>query len=103
MFVLIRRNFEVVVVGGDKVFIVEFVEDVIICVVVDMLFVDVEGIDLVKLVVDLGVDSLIVVELRNWFLQVLGISISMFDLLDLSVSISLRVEGIIEKVIEVKG
>ncbi|KAK4663656.1 Type I Iterative PKS [Podospora pseudopauciseta] len=99
----IRRNFEAAVAGRDKASTVEFVEDAITHVVADMLFVDVEGIDPAKSVADLGVDSLIAAELRNWFLQALGTSISMLDLLDPSVSISSRAEGITEKAIEVKG
>lgn len=59
-----------------------------------MLFVDVEGIDPARSIVDLGVDSLIAAELRNWFHQALGTDISMLDLLGPSVSINVRAETI---------
>lgn len=66
----------------------------IVKVVSDMLFVDVESIDPAKSVADLGVDSLIAAELRNWFLQALGASISMLDLLDPGVGINKRATDI---------
>ncbi|KAI8964179.1 hypothetical protein F5Y11DRAFT_316839 [Daldinia sp. FL1419] len=53
----------------------------------EMLFVDVESIDQTKSLADLGVDSLVAAELRNWFLQALETNISMLDFLDPSVSI----------------
>ncbi|KAI4211364.1 MAG: hypothetical protein L6R36_009504 [Xanthoria steineri] len=64
---------------------VAFVQNAITQVVAEMLFVDAESIDPVKSVAapaELGVDSLIAAELRNWFHQALGTNISMLDLLD---------------------
>ncbi|KAK4172803.1 hypothetical protein QBC36DRAFT_221937, partial [Triangularia setosa] len=99
----IRRDFDAAISSGrERASTVEFVEDAITRVVADMLFVDVEGIDPVKSVADLGVDSLIAAELRNWFLQALGTNISMLDLLDPSVSISSRAKSITDKAFEAK-
>ncbi|KAK3484769.1 uncharacterized protein B0T23DRAFT_54184 [Neurospora hispaniola] len=76
---------------------VALVQDAITKVVAEMLFVDVESIDPAKSVAELGVDSLIAAELRNWFIQALGTNISMLDLLDPSVSISTRASTIADK------
>lgn len=76
---------------------VAFVQNAIIKVVAEMLFVDAESIDPVKSVAELGVDSLIAAELRNWFHQALGTNISMLDLLDPNVGISTQAESITDK------
>lgn len=81
----------------------ELVQEAITRVVAEMLFVDVESIDPAKSVADLGVDSLIAAELRNWFLQGLATNISMLDLLDPSVSISTRATTITDKALGAKA
>nr|URT29632.1 AmpB [Beauveria felina] len=81
---------------------VELVQGAITKAVAEMLFVDVESIDPAKSVADLGVDSLIAAELRNWFLQGLATNISMLDLLDPSVSISTRAVTITDKALSAK-
>ena len=81
---------------------VAFVQSAITNAVAEMLFVDAESLDPRRSVADLGVDSLIAVELRNWFLQALGTNISMLDLLDPSMSISTRAVSITEKALNAK-
>lgn len=54
----------------------------IVATVAGMLFVDAAGVDGGRTVVDYGVDSLIVAELRNRFNTAFGADISMLDLLD---------------------
>jgi NADPH:quinone reductase-like Zn-dependent oxidoreductase/SAM-dependent methyltransferase/NADP-dependent 3-hydroxy acid dehydrogenase YdfG len=86
----LRRDFKAAIQAGagERAGTVAFVQGAIIIAVADMLFVDAEGIDPIKSVADLGVDSLIAAELRNWFLQALGKNINMLNLLDPSVPIS---------------
>ncbi|KAI0115438.1 hypothetical protein GGR51DRAFT_546261 [Nemania sp. FL0031] len=96
----LRANFEAAVresgtSGRDSV--TQMVQRIIIAAVAEMLFVDVESIDPAKSVAELGVDSLIATELRNWFMQALGARISMLDLLDPSVSIRTRATDIVAK------
>lgn len=79
-----------------------FVQSAITNAVANMLFIDVEDIDPSKSVADLGVDSLIAAELRNWFHQALAISISMLDLLDPSVAIKSQAENITDQALGVK-
>ncbi|KAI4116955.1 MAG: hypothetical protein LQ338_007633 [Usnochroma carphineum] len=79
---------------------VALVQNAITNVVAEMLFVDSESIDPAKSVADLGVDSLIAAELRNWFHQALGTDISMLDLLDPNVGISTQAESITDKALE---
>ncbi|XP_044721528.1 polyketide synthase dehydratase domain-containing protein [Hirsutella rhossiliensis] len=88
---------------GARASAVALVQSAIINVVAEMLFVDVESIDPAKSVADLGVDSLIAAELRNWFLLGLGTNISMLDLLDPSVSISMWAASIIDKGLSAKA
>ncbi|KAL8780233.1 MAG: hypothetical protein Q9213_006555 [Squamulea squamosa] len=76
---------------------VALVQNAITNVVAEMLFVDVESIDPVKSVAELGVDSLIAAELRNWFHQALGTNISMLDLLDPNVGINTQAASIVDK------
>ncbi|KAK3291710.1 uncharacterized protein B0H64DRAFT_329829 [Chaetomium fimeti] len=92
----LRKEFEAAVREGaaGRASTLSIVESAITNAVPEMLFVDVESIDPAKSVADLGVDSLIAAELRNWFLQALGTNISMLDLLDPSVSISTRAASI---------
>ncbi|KAF3806818.1 Prosolanapyrone synthase [Colletotrichum gloeosporioides] len=75
---------------------VALAQGAIVKAVAEMLFVDAESIDPAKSVADLGVDSLIAAELRNWFLQALGANISMLDLLDPAVGISKRATDIVD-------
>ncbi|KAL8672824.1 MAG: hypothetical protein Q9168_002735 [Polycauliona sp. 1 TL-2023] len=101
----LRSDFSVAVgegVGG-RAKTVAFVQNAITNVVAEMLFVDVESIDATKSVAELGVDSLIAAELRNWFQQALGTNISMLDLLDPNVGISTQAETITDKALAVKG
>ena len=80
-----------------------FVQKAITHVVAEMLFVDAESIDPAKSVAELGVDSLIAAELRNWFHQALGTNISMLDLLDPNVGICAQAESITDKALAAKG
>ncbi len=95
----LRSEFAAAVREGDagRAYTVALVQKAITDVVAEMLFVDAESIDPTKSVAELGVDSLIAAELRNWFQQALGTSISMLDLLDPNVGIFARAEGITDK------
>ncbi|KAL8644326.1 MAG: hypothetical protein Q9226_007822, partial [Calogaya cf. arnoldii] len=95
----LRSEFAAAVLEGvtARAQTVALVQKAITNVVAEMLFVDVESIDPSKSVAELGVDSLIAAELRNWFLQALGTSISMLDLLDPIVGISTQAESITDK------
>ena len=86
----LRREFDAAVQAGTsgRINTIAFVQSAILNAMAEMLFVDVESVDLAKSVADQGVDSLIAAELRNWFHQALGTNISMLDLLDPNVSIS---------------
>ncbi|CRG92723.1 Lovastatin nonaketide synthase [Talaromyces islandicus] len=101
----LRRRFnEAVQVGAsERANTVAFVQTTIINAVAEMLFVDSEGIDPIKSVAELGVDSLIAAELRNWFLQALGKNITMLDLLDPSVPISTLAENITDEALAAKS
>ena len=83
--------------------IVALVQTAITKVVAEMLFVDAESIDPAKSVADLGVDSLIAAELRNWFHQALGTQISMLDLLDPNVAISTQANNITDQALTAKA
>ncbi|KAK1595301.1 beta-ketoacyl synthase domain-containing protein [Colletotrichum navitas] len=93
---LLRAEFAAAVAEGAaaRSSAVALVQGAIVKAVAEMLFVDVESIDPAKSIADLGVDSLIAAELRNWFLQALGANISMLDLLDPAVGISKRAADI---------
>lgn len=95
----LRSEFEKAIQEGSdgRTYAMEIVQGAITNVVAEMLFVDAASIDPAKSVADLGVDSLIAAELRNWFLRGLGSNISMLDLLDPSVSISRRAGSIVDK------
>lgn len=92
----VRREFDAAIQQGadGRTSAIAIAKSAITVVVADMLYVDVESIDPAKSVADLGVDSLIAAELRNWFLQGLGANISMLDLLDPSVTIATRAVSI---------
>lgn len=92
----LRSTFDTAIARGGEARgeTVAFVVGAITRAVAEMLFVDVESIDPAKSLADLGVDSLIAAELRNWFLQALGVNISMLDLLEPTLSISGRANGI---------
>ena len=95
----LRSEFAAAVLEGvtARAQTVALVQKGITNVVAEMLFVDVESIDPSKSVAELGVDSLIAAELRSWFLQALGTSISMLDLLDPNVGISTQADSITDK------
>ena len=82
---------------------VALVQTAVTKVVAEMLFVDAESIDPAKSVADLGVDSLIAAELRNWFQQALGTNISMLDLLDPNVAISTQANNITDKALTARA
>jgi NAD(P)-dependent dehydrogenase (short-subunit alcohol dehydrogenase family)/acyl carrier protein len=98
----IRKVYDAAIQRGDaeRTSTVALVQDAITKAVADMLFVDVESIDPGKSVADLGVDSLIAAELRNWFLQALGYNISMLDLLDPTTSICVQAASITSKALD---
>lgn len=87
----LRRAFDAAVQAGSSGCIdsIAFVQSAIANAVAEMLFVDVESVDVTKSVADQGVDSLIAAELRSWFYQALGTNISMLDLLDPNVGIGM--------------
>ena len=101
----LRSEFDAAIREGPsgRASTVALVQSAIASAVAEMLFVDVEGIDPVKSVADLGVDSLIATELRNWFHQALGTKISMLDLLDPSVAISTRAASITDEALTAKA
>ena len=101
----VRHKFDAAVQAGaaGRIDTVASVQSAISNAVAEMLFVDVEGIDPSKSVADLGVDSLIAAELRNWFLQALATNISMLDLLDPSTRISSQAESITDKALAAKA
>lgn len=101
----IRRKFDTAVQTGaaGRANTVAFVQSAICNAVAEMLFVDVEGIDPSKSVANLGVDSLIAAELRNWFHQALATNISMLDLLDPSMRITSQAESISDKALAAGG
>ncbi|KAL4893109.1 hypothetical protein BDV59DRAFT_202089 [Aspergillus ambiguus] len=100
----IRREFDTAVQAGtaSRADTVTFAQGAIATAVAEMLFVDVEAIDPAKSVADLGVDSLIAAELRNWFHQALATNINMLDLLDPNMSIRSQAESITDKALAVK-
>ena len=100
----LRSEFDAAVREGatGRTYTVALVQSAIANVVAEMLFVDAESIDPAKSVADLGVDSLIAAELRNWFHQALGTNISMLDLLDPNVSISMQADSITDKALSAK-
>ncbi|KAL9004067.1 MAG: hypothetical protein Q9188_003102 [Gyalolechia gomerana] len=101
----LRSEFDAAVREGvtGRTQTVALVQNAITNVVAEMLFVDAESIDPAKSVADLGVDSLIAAELRNWFHQALGTNISMLDLLDPNVGISTQAESITDKALDCEG
>ncbi|KAI9690328.1 MAG: Type I Iterative PKS [Bathelium mastoideum] len=101
----IRSEFDAAIRGGatGRTHTVALVQNAITKVVAEMLFVDTESIDPTKSVADLGVDSLIAAELRNWFHQALGTNISMLDLLNPSMGISTQAESIADKALIAKA
>ncbi|KAL8865003.1 MAG: hypothetical protein Q9198_009520, partial [Flavoplaca austrocitrina] len=101
----LRKEFSAAINEGaiGRAQTVAFVQMAITNVVAEMLFVDAESIDPAKSVAELGVDSLIAAELRNWFHQALGTNISMLDLLDPNVGICAQAESITDKALAAKG
>ena len=101
----LRREFDAAIQAGSsgRINTIAFVQNAILNAVAEMLFVDVESVDVAKSVADQGVDSLIAAELRNWFLQALGTNISMLDLLDPSVAISTLAGKITDEALAAKA
>ena len=101
----LRSEFDAAVRKGatGRTHTVALVQNAITDVVAEMLFVDAQRIDPAKSVADLGVDSLIAAELRNWYHQALGTNISMLDLLDPNVGISTQAESITDKALTAKA
>ncbi|KAI1773027.1 beta-ketoacyl synthase domain-containing protein [Hypoxylon cercidicola] len=99
-----RTQFDAAIRDGisGRTSTVALVQGAIINMVAEMLFVDIESIDPAKSMADLGVDSLVAAELRNWFLQALGANISMLDLLEPSVGISTRAASITDEALAAK-
>ncbi|OTA87488.1 hypothetical protein M434DRAFT_35325 [Hypoxylon sp. CO27-5] len=100
-----RARFDAAIRDGasGRTSTVSLVQGAIVNMVAEMLFVDIESIDPAKSIANLGVDSLVAAELRNWFLQALGANISMLDLLEPSVSISTRAASITDEALALKG
>ncbi|KAL4779085.1 hypothetical protein BJX76DRAFT_362136 [Aspergillus varians] len=79
----LRRDIDAAISAGpaERGHSVGMVRDAIINAVAQMLFIDVAGVDEARSVADHGVDILIAAVLRNCFVQALGTSISMLDIL----------------------
>ena len=95
----LRSEFDAALQKADpeeKAKTVAIVTSAVITAVADMLFIDKSGISPDKTVADLGVDSLIAAELRNWFLEALGYDISMLDLPDAHKNINALAAQIVE-------
>lgn len=101
----LRAEFEAAVREGatGRASTVTLVQNAIVNIVAEMLFVDVESIDPARSVASLGVDSLIAAELRLWFLKALGTNISMLDLLEPSVDIRTRAASITDEALAAKA
>jgi NAD(P)-dependent dehydrogenase (short-subunit alcohol dehydrogenase family) len=80
----------------------ELVISGIVATVSAMLLLEPSTINVARAVSDHGVDSLIAAELRNWFYVALGSKISMVDLLDSRVSISLIAAKVVDAAIKEK-
>ncbi|KAI4282897.1 MAG: hypothetical protein L6R38_002591 [Xanthoria sp. 2 TBL-2021] len=93
----LRRAFDVAVQAGSdaRTSTIELASSSITKTIAEMLFISPESVDLSKSVADHGVDSLISVELSNWFHEALGATLK--NLLDSQTSIQMLAEQIVDK------
>ncbi|KAI8959876.1 hypothetical protein F5Y11DRAFT_350085 [Daldinia sp. FL1419] len=86
----IRQEIDAAVVLGvpERLKTMDFVSGAIATAMAELMFVEVSNINSARSVVEHGVDSLIMVELRNWFYQALGAKITTQELLDAKMSIT---------------
>lgn len=99
----LRRAFENAIKAGPdaRANTVEFVIDGITKTIADMLFITTEGVNISKSVADHGVDSLISVELSNWFHEALGATLK--NVLDSQLSIQMLAEQTVDKALSGRG
>ncbi|KAI4098898.1 MAG: hypothetical protein LQ339_006204 [Xanthoria mediterranea] len=95
--VKLRRAFEAAVQAGPdaRTSTIELARISITKTIAEMLFISPETVDVSKSVADHGVDSLISVELANWFQEALGATVK--NLLDSQTSIQTLAEEIVDK------
>ena len=95
--VRLRRAFESAIKTGPdaRAITVHLVTDSIAKAIADMLFISAKSVDLGKSVADHGVDSLIAVELSNWFHEALGATLK--NVLDSHISIQMLAEQTVDK------
>ncbi len=95
--VKLRRAFDVAVQAGSdaRTSTIELVRSSITKTLGEILFISAENVDVSKSVADHGVDSLISVELSNWFHEALGATLK--NLLDSQTSIQMLAEQIVDK------
>ncbi|KAL8840965.1 MAG: hypothetical protein Q9176_003537 [Flavoplaca citrina] len=93
----VRRAFDVAVQAGSdaRTSTVELASSSITKSIAEMLFISPESVNLSKSVADHGVDSLISVELSNWFREAFGATVK--NLLDSQTSIQTLAEQIVDK------
>ena len=98
----LRRAFENAIKAGPnaRATTVAFVLDNITKTTADLLFVTTEAVNISKSVADHGVDSLISVELSNWFHEALGATLG--NLLDSQLSLQMLAEQTVDKALAVE-
>ena len=99
----VRRAFENAIKAGPdaRATILELVTDSIRKAIADMLFMTPESVNLGKSVADHGVDSLISVQLVNWFHEGLGATLK--DVLDSQISIQMLAEQTVDDALSGSG
>lgn len=93
----LRRTFDIAIKAGPdaRATTVELASDGIKKSIAEMLFITPESVDLSKSVADHGVDSLISVELSNWFHEALGATLK--NVLDSQTSMYTLAEQIVDE------
>ena len=99
----LRRAFDNAIKAGPdaRAATITLVTDSITKIIADMLFIATESVNLSKSVADHGVDSLISVELSNWFHEALGATLK--NVLDLQISIQMLAEQTVDKALIERG
>ncbi|KAJ8058259.1 hypothetical protein OCU04_012454 [Sclerotinia nivalis] len=100
----LRQKFQVLFRNSDKEMnaaeclkAVTFVADVIRSTVAGMLFIDLSAVKRSATVAELGIDSLLAAEFRNWLHSAFGKNISMLDLMDVRTNINALAEKIVNE------
>ncbi|KAK8080853.1 hypothetical protein PG997_008671 [Apiospora hydei] len=93
-----RRSFDQALrSGADRHQTTAFVERAIRSAVADVLFIDVDSVDMARPVADQGLDSLVAAELRGWFQQALGVDVKTLELLDQSRTMQQLAGAVVER------